>query len=160
MGWSLRSLSNSGAAPQQIESILKANYADGNNGRIMSFQNQIGRSNQLTLTCKDIWIIFYNSTISLWIRSIHRLWKCWKGSWKQMSSSLPLNLINGYAAWKKRGYPERRTLLQRLVKEGQHPTTSRCRCDVRRTRRIEKSNAMYIHRNGKKDYWRIKKNIQ
>ena len=45
-----------------------------------------------------------------------------------MSSSLPLNLINGYAAWKKRGYPERRALLQRLVKEGQRPTTMIISC--------------------------------
>ena len=61
---------------KQINIILKANYAEGNNGRTMSQQNQIGRNKQLTLICKEIWIIFYNSTISLRIKSIHKLWEC------------------------------------------------------------------------------------
>ena len=68
-----------------------------------------------------------------------------------MSSSLPLNLINGYAAWKKRGYPERRALLQRLVKEGQHPTTMIISCCDSRVDPTTIFNSefgeFFIHRN-------------
>ena len=68
-----------------------------------------------------------------------------------MSSGLPLNLINGYATWKKRGYPERKTLLQRLVKEGQRPTAMIISCCDSRVDPTTIFNSefgeLFIHRN-------------
>ena len=68
-----------------------------------------------------------------------------------MSSGLPLNLINGYATWKKRGYPERKALLQRLVKEGQNPTAMIISCCDSRVDPTTIFNSefgeLFIHRN-------------
>ena len=68
-----------------------------------------------------------------------------------MSSALPPNLIKGYATWKKEGYSERKALLQRLVKEGQHPTTMIISCCDSRVHPTTIFNSefgeLFIHRN-------------